>query len=259
MNTQESIRQARRALREPIAATQMQIVVPLVPPSVNHYKRPKASGGFFLTQEAKNFKAAVASLSRGSVDAKLYYVRVNIYLGKGDRGDGDNFNKCVGDALVDARIIHSDAKIKKWDVEKFRDREEPRTEILIWPWDAYEQAAQNSGTPVPGESYVAWVSPSGPMISSASGTFRDLRPGRPCPTHGAIYCRQCHGDQVAVPATPVADVMEKKPAQSESEIPAPPGKPDGPLCACGWPATNGTSSAAKLIRARLERRIARKR
>ena len=125
----------------------VKFTVPLVPPSVNHYKMPvivrKAGGhtirSFAVTPEGRAYKAAVQIYARGQTIAPRsttertkvrYALRVTVYLGKGQRGDGDNFWKCVADGLVDAGVIHSDARVRDWHMSvRDDDRENPRTEI----------------------------------------------------------------------------------------------------------------------------------
>lgn len=110
----------------------VKISVPLVPPSVNAYVRHTRSGRHYVTGEAKAFKAAVQVLSRGaSVPATGYAVQLAIYLGKGQRIDVDNAAKLPLDALVAAGVIGSDAWIERLTIEKFRDWENPRTEIEV--------------------------------------------------------------------------------------------------------------------------------
>lgn len=106
--------------------------VPLVPPSVNHYKMRTRKGVTFVSKEAKAFKEAVAIYGRGlHVEAEAYHVTTRIFLGVGQRGDVDNFLKCALDGLAAAHIIRSDAAVQKITAEKFRDRENPRTEFTI--------------------------------------------------------------------------------------------------------------------------------
>lgn len=112
--------------------SEISFTVPLVPPSVNHYVKHTRSGRHYVTQEAKAFKAAVIIFAaRKAVVAKRYAVVCSIYLGKGGRGDVDNFGKCVLDSLVSAKVIHSDAAVASFMLEKFRDPENPRTEITV--------------------------------------------------------------------------------------------------------------------------------
>jgi Holliday junction resolvase RusA-like endonuclease len=113
---------------------EVRIIVPLIPPSVNHYKMRTRRGVTFVSDEAKAFKAAVAIFALGrSVEAKHYQLDVRVYFGKKGRGDGDNLFKCVGDGLKEAGVIHSDAAIKRWVMELDRDWENPRTDIRVRP------------------------------------------------------------------------------------------------------------------------------
>lgn len=191
---QKALAKARHQLREPRQQT-MRFSVPLVPPSVNHYKRPKASGkGFYVTEEAKAFKAAVACLSKGSVEAKEYFVGVLVFFGKGQRGDVGNLEKCIGDGLQDAGIIGNDAKIKKYQIEVSRDWDEPRTEIFVCPladapvgdwWSRIEtvrRMAVESGIDIIETQMV----PTGVLVPHNNTG--------PCRLHGAAICRQCGGD-----------------------------------------------------------------
>jgi Holliday junction resolvase RusA-like endonuclease len=115
--------------------------IPFTPPSVNHYKKPitlRTSNGprlsFALTPEAKAFRDAIAIFARGQTLVPLtakeknnirYALTVTVFLGKGERGDGDNNWKCIADSLVNAVIIHSDARVRKWHIEvedRYRDK-----------------------------------------------------------------------------------------------------------------------------------------
>jgi Holliday junction resolvase RusA-like endonuclease len=127
----------------------LRIEIPLVPPTVNHYKKPalfrrKSGGppvrGMVLTKQAIAFKAAVAICARGETLAPAkeserrkvrYMLHAAVYLGKNQRGDGDNFWKCLADGLVEAGVIHSDAAVSTWVIDVARDRENPRTVVEI--------------------------------------------------------------------------------------------------------------------------------
>lgn len=124
----------------------VQLVIPFIPPSVNHYKEPvtiHTSNGpvksYKLTDEALAFRDAVCIFARGQTIAPItkyerdqvrYFLSVTMYLGPGQRLDGDNGWKCIADSLQKARVIHSDSRVRRWhlDVEDC-DRENPRTEI----------------------------------------------------------------------------------------------------------------------------------
>jgi crossover junction endodeoxyribonuclease RusA len=113
--------------------TEISFTVPLVPPSVNHYKKPRKFGrGFYVTKEAIAFKEAVALLGRNTkLVAEAYSVVIGIFLGHAQKGDIDNFCKVVLDGLVFAGIIHSDAAITELTLRKGRDAKNPRTEIQV--------------------------------------------------------------------------------------------------------------------------------
>jgi Holliday junction resolvase RusA-like endonuclease len=114
-------------------ANSLSLVIPMTPVSVNHYKKPRRGGfGYFVTKEAKAFKQAVALVARKrSVQADSYKVSILIALGKGQKGDLDNFSKLALDSLVDAGVIHSDAAICELFMQKIRDILNPRTEITV--------------------------------------------------------------------------------------------------------------------------------
>jgi Holliday junction resolvase RusA-like endonuclease len=120
------------------------IVLPgIIPPSVNHYKVPVSYHGhlaFKVTPAAKAFKRDLAVFARGDTIAPAseadrkkvrYSLRVIVFLGSGNRGDGDNFFKCVADGLEAAGVIHSDASIKDWHCYVRRDADNPRTVITV--------------------------------------------------------------------------------------------------------------------------------
>lgn len=109
----------------------VRFTVPLVPPTVNHYVCHTRSGEHIITPEAIAFKDAVAIFSAGqSIEAKAYAVALSIFLGKGGKGDIDNFPKCVLDGLK-GHVIASDAGVKRLLIELGRDWADPRTEIKV--------------------------------------------------------------------------------------------------------------------------------
>jgi Holliday junction resolvase RusA-like endonuclease len=112
--------------------TSIHFTVPLVPPSVNHYKMRTKRGVTFVSSEAKAYKQAVALFARGmEVLSDTFEVEVIVYQGKGDKGDVDNYAKCVLDGLKEAGVIHSDDAITDLHMRKRRDRNAPRTEITV--------------------------------------------------------------------------------------------------------------------------------
>jgi hypothetical protein len=80
--------------------------VPLIPPSVNGYARHTKAGGHYQTAKALSFKEHVMFQARGCrVIAKAFKVEIGVFLGKGEKGDVDNFPKLVMDALAKAGVF----------------------------------------------------------------------------------------------------------------------------------------------------------
>lgn len=136
---------------ESAAVNSIVFEVPLTPPSVNHYKKPVRyktrdgmRQGFALTPEANAFHQAVGVFARGRTlvpatkaqqDKIRYTLWAKVFLGPGQRGDGDNFWKCLADGLVLAGVIHSDARVREWHLEVIdEERENPRTVICVEIW-----------------------------------------------------------------------------------------------------------------------------
>ena len=117
----------------PIRESQVWFVVPLVPPSVNHYVKHARSGIHYVTKDGLAFKEAVfiCAQRRQVVKCKAYSLEATVYLGKKQRLDGDNAWKCIADGLKEAKVIHSDAAVKRWLLVIERDWHNPRTEILV--------------------------------------------------------------------------------------------------------------------------------
>lgn len=124
--------------------TEVRFTVPLTPPSVNHYKVPFWNAreqriDYRITPEAIAYLQAIAYIAAGRSIAPTtergrlrmrYALSVKVVLGKGERGDGDNFWKCIADGLQQAGVIHSDARVRIWMLEvDDEDRQNPRTEI----------------------------------------------------------------------------------------------------------------------------------
>ena len=119
----------------------IQLTVPGIPPSANHYKGlNRRTGRFYVRKPAIGFKADVAVLLAGRQmpPAEAYKVEALVYMPKGKRGDADNFNKVILDALQAAGAFPSrngkrgsDARCRRVEVETLRDWTNPRTEITI--------------------------------------------------------------------------------------------------------------------------------
>lgn len=108
------------------------IIVPMEPMNVNNYVRHTRSGRHYKTKEALSFEQIGAIACRGhSVSAKAYSVRIEVYQGKGKRGDLDNYAKQPLDLLTKTGVIHSDAAVVELHMTKARDVSNPRTEIFV--------------------------------------------------------------------------------------------------------------------------------
>jgi len=89
-------------------ANKIEFTVPLVPPSVNHYKVRYRNGRTVVSGKAIAFKEAVAVFCRGRyVTGKTFSVGMGIFLGKKDKGDVDNFPKLVLDGLADCGVFRN--------------------------------------------------------------------------------------------------------------------------------------------------------
>jgi Holliday junction resolvase RusA-like endonuclease len=118
----------------------MKFSVPLLPPSVNHYKQPRRGGGWYRAADAIAFVDAVCIMARSAgcqrITGNYFELELTFYLGPGrNRGqnDLDNYSKVAIDALVRAGVIKNDARVFDLHLHKRfvgTDREE-RTEYSI--------------------------------------------------------------------------------------------------------------------------------
>lgn len=117
------------------------VKVPLTPPSVNHYMKHRVAtiNGqntvvAYPSKEAKEWWRAVGICAAGvSMTANGFEIAYVVYQGSNERGDVDNYGKCILDSLVKAGVIDSDHKVTALHAYKVRDRANPRTEIFIRP------------------------------------------------------------------------------------------------------------------------------
>lgn len=108
------------------------IVIPMEPMNVNNYVRHTRAGRHYKTATALTFEEIGAIACRGhSIAANAYSVRIQVYQGKGKRGDLDNYAKQPLDLLAKNGVIHSDAAVTELHMTKARDVENPRTEIFV--------------------------------------------------------------------------------------------------------------------------------
>jgi len=119
-------------------STPFRFTVPLLPPSVNHYKGVRKNGGFYRKREAVAFVDAVCVISRKTmVTGNFYTVEIFFFLGPSKRNlssnDLDNFQKVGIDALVRAGVIKTDGRILDLHLHKrfvATDRDQ-RTEYFV--------------------------------------------------------------------------------------------------------------------------------
>jgi Holliday junction resolvase RusA-like endonuclease len=101
--------------------TELHFSVPLVPPSVNHYKQPNGRGGYFVTKEAKSFIDAVCMIGKTKavqlpIPGKFYEVILLVHVQEKRflRGDSDNMEKVAFDAISKhAGIVRDDRYITR--------------------------------------------------------------------------------------------------------------------------------------------------
>ncbi|HUX11039.1 MAG TPA: hypothetical protein VMW51_10375 [Terriglobia bacterium] len=116
------------------------IKVPAIPPGVNNYVRHTRNGIHYITREAQAFKELLAASCVGvdPVHGHEFEVEITVMLGKGERGDVDNFPKLVLDTIGKIGLFRdiktgkkmSDAHVTRLTVTKERG-EESRTVIEI--------------------------------------------------------------------------------------------------------------------------------
>lgn len=115
----------------------LRFTVPLTPPSANHYKIPVwKSRRFVVTTQARAFMDAVITFARiegftAATADQTFATSLKVFLGKGERLDAGNAEKCVLDALEKAGVFCNDSQVKRLVVEIDRDRDNPRTEITV--------------------------------------------------------------------------------------------------------------------------------
>lgn len=102
---------------------QLKFEVPLLPPSVNHYKQPKRGGGFFRVAEVIGFIDAVCIFSHKElVPGDFYQVEITFILPPSKQrlssNDTDNFLKVALDALGTAGVIKNDGRVMDLIVHK---------------------------------------------------------------------------------------------------------------------------------------------
>jgi crossover junction endodeoxyribonuclease RusA len=92
---------------------QIEFSIPMVPPGVNHYVKHTRNGKHYKTSEAIAWEETFAlHAPKLSVQGKTFYLHVAYVLGKGQRLDIDNGNKCALDAVARAGMLRDrDGKV----------------------------------------------------------------------------------------------------------------------------------------------------
>jgi len=86
----------------------LEFTVPLVPPSVNHYKVRYRNGRTVVSKEAQAFKDALAIyVQDGYVTGETFSVSMSVVLAAKQKGDVDNFPKLVLDGLAAAGVFRN--------------------------------------------------------------------------------------------------------------------------------------------------------
>ena len=116
------------------------IRVDAIPPTVNHYVKHTRNGRHYKTQEARTFAELLALSARGAeaVFGSEFQVEIEISMGKGQKGDIDNFPKVVLDSLAKLEMLRngkngrpmSDSHVTRLEITKERG-ESPRTTITL--------------------------------------------------------------------------------------------------------------------------------
>lgn len=116
------------------------IHIDAIPPGVNNYVRHTRHGGHYIDLRAKAFSTAFAikCAQAQPVYGDEFEVEISVSLGKGQKGDVDNFPKLVLDTIARRGLLRnlktgcqmSDSHVTTLTVSKFRG-EDSRTTVEI--------------------------------------------------------------------------------------------------------------------------------
>jgi Holliday junction resolvase RusA-like endonuclease len=120
---------------------ELRLVVPMVPPSANHYKHyrvvvPKHGGKPFVqwyhTEMAEAWFNMVAAVASGrKIRGTSYELQLLVFMPTARDTDLDNLFKVVADGLQHAGVIDNDKHITDLHGHRRLDRLNPRTVIVI--------------------------------------------------------------------------------------------------------------------------------
>jgi crossover junction endodeoxyribonuclease RusA len=118
---------------EALIYDKLRMMVPLHPPTGNHYIKHTRDGRHYVTPAAVAWYQAVAVIARGmQVRGKEHAVEYTVYQGFNHRGDVDNYAKVILDGLVKGGVLATDSSVTSLHAHKKRDKLNPRTEIYVW-------------------------------------------------------------------------------------------------------------------------------
>jgi len=124
------------------------VIVPMLPPTVNHMYAPNRDGSKRLTDEARAFREAVllearstANLTGWRVPDGRLKVAIKLTFGSKARTDIDNRAKAAIDAVALA-LGFDDARIDRVVIERIGvDPKRPLCELILAPFDSRRLAA----------------------------------------------------------------------------------------------------------------------
>lgn len=121
--------------------SELRLVVPMIPPSGNHYKSyrvvmPKHGGKpfvqWYLTPEAEAFYGCVQIVAAGRrIRGESLEVSYIVFLPTRRKSDTDNYSKCIWDSLTHAGVIEDDKLIDDGHQHRRYDPNNPRTVIVV--------------------------------------------------------------------------------------------------------------------------------
>jgi Holliday junction resolvase RusA-like endonuclease len=120
--------------------SELRLVVPMIPPSGNHYKTyriatPRGGKSFvqwYPTPEAEAWWGAVQIINAGrAVRGQSLEISYIVFLPTGRASDVDNYAKCIFDALTKCGAIEDDRYVTDFHGHRRVDLNNPRTVIVV--------------------------------------------------------------------------------------------------------------------------------
>ena len=118
------------------------IVIPQIPPSLNHYRKQRVVAGrvsWYMGDRAKVWFAVFQAIVNGrTLPGERYALEYRVFAGTRRLFDIDNAAKIVGDSLQKCGVIKDDAQISEIHGYREYDKINPRTEIILRTMDRSE-------------------------------------------------------------------------------------------------------------------------